>query len=120
MNMSDLTRQHRRTELYRHFDATGRLLYIGISMSTAKRLGEHKACSAWFDKVATITIERHPSRKAALKAERLAIQSEGPLYNVTGRKRGYRTGGSTDIPVEPWRTEVDEIVAKFRREHEAA
>lgn len=95
--MSDLNRDEERakrrsgpTELYRHFDAKGVLLYVGISLSTANRLGQHRCVSPWSKRVTSITIERYPNRKAALDAERNAIQSEGPLYNVTGKKKGFR------------------------------
>src|SRR4051812_48825187 len=78
------------TELYRHFDKKGQLLYIGISLSTAARLMEHRSGSGWAGKIATITIERFRSRKVALEAERLAIQAEHPIHNVTGKLRGFR------------------------------
>ena len=35
-------------ELYRHFDRLGELLYVGISISTMRRLAQHKTQSAWF------------------------------------------------------------------------
>lgn len=120
--MSDLNRQQRkagRTELYRHFDASGALLYVGISLSTAQRMGEHRCGSVWWRKVASITIERFSTRKAALDAERKAVQTENPLHNVTGKKRGFRTGGSTEDQREPWRVEADAIMAKFRHEFAA-
>lgn len=70
------------TELYRHFDEAGRLLYVGISLSTISRAREHRAKSIWFDYVSTIKIERFPSRRQALDAETAAIRNEGPLFNV--------------------------------------
>jgi hypothetical protein len=69
------------TYLYRHFDAEGRLLYVGISLSAVHRLAQHRA-SAWFASIATVTIETFPSRAGAAEAERLAIQTEGPLHNI--------------------------------------
>lgn len=108
-----------RTELYRHFDAEGNLLYVGISLSTAKRLGEHRNKAAWFRKVKTITIEHYPSRKAALDAERKAVQTEHPQHNVTGKLRGFRTGGSTTPPPHPLRVAVDKIMENMRREVDA-
>lgn len=107
-----------RTELYRHFDKAGNLLYVGISLSTAKRMGEHRNKSAWWGKVVSISIERFPTRAAALKAERQAVQTEHPRHNVTGRLRGFRIGGATDVDPyrEPWRDEVDATMAAFRQE----
>lgn len=69
------------TELYRHYDKDGTLLYVGISLSTVARLGQHKTYSRWFEKIDTIKIERYTSRKAALAAEKRAIKSERPKYN---------------------------------------
>jgi predicted GIY-YIG superfamily endonuclease len=100
MSSSDLTRQQAkagRTELYRHFDKDDRLLYVGISLSTAHRLAEHRCVSGWSSKVVKITIERFPTRKAALEAERNAIQAEAPIHNVTGKKRGLRVSPSPTL-----------------------
>lgn len=70
-----------RTALYRHFDATGALLYVGISLNAVSRLAQHRMTSAWFDQIARIEIEWHPTRTVACNAERLAIQTENPLHN---------------------------------------
>jgi hypothetical protein len=77
------------TALYRHFDSDGRLLYVGISLSAIIRLAEHRA-SPWFDDIARVEIERHPTRKAALAAERKAIRDERPLHNIVGVVRLHR------------------------------
>ena len=74
--------EERETELYRHFDAEGRLLYVGVSLSTTVRLMGHKERSEWANRIATITIERFPTRSAALQAERAAIKAEKPLHNI--------------------------------------
>jgi hypothetical protein len=69
------------TQLYRHYDAQGRLLYVGISSSALLRMAAHKVNASWFNDVARIEIEAHPSRKAAQAAEAAAIESEKPLHN---------------------------------------
>lgn len=68
--------------LYRFFDATGRLLYIGITMNPANRWDRHSDDKPWWSQVARIAIETLPSRADALDAERRAIQAEQPLHNV--------------------------------------
>jgi excinuclease UvrABC nuclease subunit len=68
--------------LYRHFDADGTLLYVGISVSVLRRLAQHVRGSHWTDKIASITIERFASEREAAKAEEAAIRSEKPLHNV--------------------------------------
>lgn len=69
-----------RTQLYRHFDKDGTLLYVGISLSAVARLSQHKA-SSWFDQIAMITVETHPTLEVALERERAAIRIEKPIYN---------------------------------------
>lgn len=68
-------------QLYRHFDAEGRLLYVGISLSAVERLKQHVARSGWSAEIASITVETHADREAAMKAEREAVERERPLYN---------------------------------------
>lgn len=68
------------TCLYRHFDENGRLLYVGISFHAILRTMAHRQ-SHWFDQVKWIEVERHTNRRAALKAEQIAIGRERPLHN---------------------------------------
>jgi hypothetical protein len=70
-----------RTALYRHFDAAGALLYVGISMNTIQRTAQHKHGAKWFQRIARIDIEWHPTRSAALTAEAIAIAKENPECN---------------------------------------
>ena len=70
------------TSLYRHFCDGEQLLYVGISLSTLTRLGQHAINSHWYDKIAKVTIEHFPTRKQALTAERKAIIQEQPLHNI--------------------------------------
>jgi len=67
--------------LYRHFSEDRMLLYVGISLSTLVRLGQHRSHAHWFNKIAYITIEWFENRKQALEAETKARLNEGPLYN---------------------------------------
>lgn len=70
------------TSLYRFYDATGALLYIGITNSIPRRLGEHDERKPWFTETAKVTFEHHPSRAAALTAEKKAIKAERPKHNI--------------------------------------
>ena len=67
------------TQLYRHFDIAGKLLYVGISYDFLKR--SHKG-SKWFYRITTITIEHYETRELALQAETAAIIAEKPLFNL--------------------------------------
>jgi excinuclease UvrABC nuclease subunit len=66
--------------LYRHFDAGGDLLYVGMSRNAAARLRGHKNAS-WYDDIASITIEHFETKAAAADAEWRAIQDEHPKFN---------------------------------------
>ena len=74
------------TQLYRHFDESRNLLYVGISLSTFNRLSQHKDHSDWFKKIKNVTIEHFPTREEAMAAERQAIKSENPKFNIALRK----------------------------------
>lgn len=71
------------TQLYRHFNAHGDLLYVGISKSAFDRYMQHKYGSKWYEEIRSMTIEYFPSRAEAEAAERRAIIAEKPLWNVT-------------------------------------
>ncbi len=72
------------TALYRHFNADGALLYVGISASLLARQASHMLRSHWSRHIATITIERFQTREAALEAEAAAIVAEKPRHNKAG------------------------------------
>lgn len=78
-----------RCALYRHFSQSGELLYVGISISAARRTGEHCKGSPWFQDVARIEIEWFASRGLALDAESVAIASEHPRHNCTPRSYSH-------------------------------
>jgi predicted GIY-YIG superfamily endonuclease len=66
--------------LYRFYDATGRLLYIGIALDFLERWRKHRKKS-WWPLVARMDIEQHPNRAAVFAAERQAIIIEKPVHN---------------------------------------
>jgi hypothetical protein len=68
--------------LYRFFDASGVLLYVGITYNPPSRFRSHEGDKEWWGQVRTIELEQFISRKAVLHAEREAISTELPLFNV--------------------------------------
>jgi len=74
------------THLYRHFDAENNLMYVGISLSTITRLGQHQQHSKWFNEIKKVTIEHFSTRQDAIEAEKKAIKTENPKYNIALRK----------------------------------
>ena len=72
--------------LYRHFDITGALLYVGISVEPKSRIYGH-ARAHWYADIVRTTEQWFDDRKVALTAELAAIKSENPLHNKQGMPR---------------------------------
>lgn len=89
------------TSLYRHYDAEGALLYIGISLSWPSRTREHAGGSRWFDQVARVEIENFDTREEALTAEREAIKREKPKFNVVHNRARTRSRSEQPKPNRP-------------------
>ena len=75
------------TTLYRAFNQSNELLYIGISCSVMNRMQGHKGQSCWFKEMTTLKTEHYDTREEALTAESKAIKEEKPRYNVQGRAK---------------------------------
>lgn len=75
-----------RTALYRLFDETGSLLYVGITKDLHLRWDYHAEDKFWWHLVTRIEVVWHKSREAADSAEREAIRDKGPIYNRTLNK----------------------------------
>jgi predicted GIY-YIG superfamily endonuclease len=70
------------TTVYRMFDYQNKLLYVGISNRVDMRIEQHRATKEWFWRVDRITTMTYPNRQAALDAEKFAIKTEKPIYNI--------------------------------------
>jgi hypothetical protein len=68
--------------LYRYFDANGTLLYVGISGQLAQRDKSHISRSKWMQLTAGSTVERRKTLARVKLAERIAIETEHPIFNV--------------------------------------
>lgn len=78
--------------LYRHFDAAGTLLYVGITAKMKARQAAHAKGAPWAAEIAKITHEWLPTREEALAAEAMAIRDEAPRFNRY-RPRDMATAG---------------------------
>lgn len=78
--------------LYRHFDADGALLYVGITNDPRRRLKQHKRTARWSEQIASVTVKWLADRDEAIAAERKAIAEERPLFNG-GEVRGPAPSG---------------------------
>lgn len=76
--------------LYRFYDASGQLLYIGITVDVTIRWSSHTRGKVWWKDVVHATVEHHPNRTAVLAAEAAAIKAEKPLHNITHNRSRRR------------------------------
>lgn len=72
---------HKPHALYRFFDRTDVLLYVGITADLPTRLKNHRREKPWWVHVHHITVDQFDTRQDALDAEAEAIRTEGPLHN---------------------------------------
>jgi len=86
IDLESAPRRESRTALYRHWDASGKLLYLGISHDPAARSEQHRRRSPWFKFVSETSVAWFETRDQAASAERAAIRSEAPVFNHTHNK----------------------------------
>ena len=68
--------------LYRFYGDGDVLLYVGLTVHLPTRLRDHRRDKDWWIEVVRMTVQRYPTREAVVEAERLAIMTERPRYNV--------------------------------------
>lgn len=67
--------------LYRCFNASGDLLYVGMTSNLEHRVQLHRSHTPWFGEVTSVTRATYPNRPSARGAEHNAIIAERPRYN---------------------------------------
>jgi len=80
--------------VYRAYDETGALLYVGCSGRLLARLDQHRGNKPWWSEVRHIDVQQFDSRDDALEAESAAIASESPRYNAdlhASAERAWKT-----------------------------
>jgi hypothetical protein len=82
--------------VYRLFDADDRLLYVGVTENVKARFSHHASSKPWWPDVARHTVEWMDNRDDAEAAEKLAISTEMPVWNVRDSPCPPKR------PVEPW------------------
>lgn len=78
---------HPEVVLYRLFDASGALLYVGVSRDPFERLRRHAQKKEWWAEVARIDLSVCATYRTALTQEREAIAVERPLHNTRSAVR---------------------------------
>jgi hypothetical protein len=66
---------------YRHYNAAGELLYVGVTASTGKRDSGHKSGSEWFGEIVRSECTYFATRREALVFEAACIIVDEPKYN---------------------------------------
>ena len=89
-----------RTAVYRVFDASDGLLYIGVAKNFGLRWAKHAAVKPWWPDVQRQTVEWYPDRESALAAEEAAIRTEKPRHNVVYTPQQYRRPRPASKPCE--------------------
>ncbi|WP_399129634.1 GIY-YIG nuclease family protein [Actinacidiphila sp. ITFR-21] len=71
-----------RTALYRVYDTSDALLYVGISTDPERRWSEHAGEKSWWEREAVRqTVEWYSTRAEAGRAESVAVRTEAPRRN---------------------------------------
>ncbi|MGO4459388.1 GIY-YIG nuclease family protein [Streptomyces sp. M-16] len=101
-----------RTGLYRLFDGSDQLLYVGIAFVPRQRWKTHARQKPWWGQVALREIEWFPSRSEAESAEIRAIEAERPRYNILGTESARPTSGvGKAMKAAPEPRTVEQIIA---------
>jgi predicted GIY-YIG superfamily endonuclease len=103
--------------VYRCFDVSGRLLYVGCTSDLAARLKAHAAQSFWARSVANVKACVFPTAVAGLAAERRVIREENPRFNITGRWQHHASWSSTDFDDYIFTWEQRPYLTDWSREH---
>lgn len=78
------------SSVYRMYCKRGELLYVGKSVDLFHRLTDHAKTQAWYGLIFTIRVDHFETDDLAIKAEKNAIKTEQPIYNVV--HANYRRG----------------------------
>lgn len=71
-----------KTYLYRCYDRSGALLYVGITDALGRRMAQHASGKPWWGDVADTTSTAFGTREQALWAEWAVITTCRPAHNV--------------------------------------
>jgi predicted GIY-YIG superfamily endonuclease len=112
----------RPTVVYRLYDESGSLLYVGMTVDPVARFRNHRYWHVdWWPYVDSVLFEDHPNRAEAAFAEKVAMILERPKENVVGsytRAQRYASGGWLYPVLQQEEQEfcvADEDVARYRR-----
>jgi predicted GIY-YIG superfamily endonuclease len=93
-----VTTASERTALYRFLDAKGTLLYVGITKNFGQRWVNHAKSKPWWPEAQRHTAEWFDTRPEAEAAEKQAIVSEAPKYNIVHKPKPKRVSVPRPVP----------------------
>ena len=96
--------------LYRFFDSSDALLYIGRTVNPGRRMEKHRDTQPWWSEVTRITMEQQPDLSTLCAAERQAIESEKPLHNV---RMNERKSSHDVLPAAVVENPIDGLVGRW-------
>lgn len=73
--------------VYRCYDQDDRLIYVGCTFSPLSRMDQHRLSTWWWEQVRRTRYTVFPNKSYALFAERTAIETENPRWNIRHRVR---------------------------------
>lgn len=74
--------------VYRAYDASDQLVYVGLTANWPVRLYNHQVTTYWWNReIVRTRLTLWPDRHAAIAAERRVIRDESPLRNVQHSRR---------------------------------
>lgn len=83
INRSQRRISSRPHDVYKAYDTSGALLYVGISVNVFTRLREHKYYARWYRAAHRIEVTQYTNRLAARIEEARCIDEDSPMFNVT-------------------------------------
>jgi predicted GIY-YIG superfamily endonuclease len=104
-----ISASEQRTALYRFYDASENLLYVGITNDPWRRWRQHVQEKSWYPQVKHQAVTWYDSRIRAEVAEQVAIRCEHPRFNIAGALRPVPDEASAEPAPDP--SPVDEAEA---------
>lgn len=68
--------------LYRFFDESGTLLYVGMTRDPERRMDQHRRQKPWWPKAERIEMQHFTTLRELRDAEKRAIREEHPVHNI--------------------------------------
>lgn len=111
----------RPTALYRLYDASDTLVYLGIAYDPDNRWYQHSRERKWWPQVTRKTVTWYDTRELAEAAETAAIRAERPVHNRAGIEREEPAArmaddGVQDVPATIARPLLSKLIRQARED----